>query len=448
MDNAIDAVKMARSEGFDEAVSEFSEYRTAYLKITNSKIDSLVEKFSDSGNIFLSSKKRILFTNIQARDKKSTVSAISRAKTSIKLTVPKKDYYGIAQGPFKYSCGSGHDKKIENYDLGTVSDIACACIDAAEEEKVSKVAGAVFMQSGKSEMATSKNVKEEWRHTSARISMRFFGKISSVQEVVASRFISELKPEKFVRESVRLMNSVNKIGKIKAGTYDLIYLPSPGGSIISQVDAMAGMSVVETGSIFTKKLGKLLANKGVSIYDDGDMKNAVSARPFDNEGYPTQRTPVIKDGVLKNYLHNFSTAKKHRTKSTGNAGLVNPDANTTVLVHKKRVKNLDALIERVDKGIVITNLWYTRYANFLTGDFSTMPRDLAIYIEKGEPKFAIRQKSVSSMLGIRVSDNLIRMMKNIECVADDTRQSASWETDFNYYFMPSMLVRDAQVSVA
>ena len=64
------------------------------------------------------------------------------------------------------------------------------------------------------------------------------------------------------------------------------------------------------------------------------------------------------------------------------------------------------------KGIYITNVWYTRFNNHATGDFSTIPRDGAFYVENGEIKHALKD--------VRISDNLLRMMKNISLVIIDS----------------------------
>jgi PmbA protein len=446
---ALDTVETAISKGFDEAVSSFSTSTRTFVKITNSKIDSIVEKMNQDGDLFVSRNKRIFLTNIQKPERKSIESAVDRAVSLIKLTVPKNDYHGIAQGPFKYKREAiRYDRRIEDSTLKTASDIAESCINAAIGEGAKKVAGMIFMRYADEELATSKSVNRKWKSTAIRMSLRVFNDITSFQDITASTSISGTNPEIFAKNSVGLIRGVSKTGKIKAGTYDIIYLPSPGGGLISQIDSMAAMGNIETGSVFAKKLGSEVANKNVTLYDDGNMKGAVLARSFDDEGYPTQRTPVIRNGVLTNYLHNFSTARKYRTKSTGNAGLINPDLNTPIFEHRNRAKDLESLIRKVDRGILVTNLWYTRFANYITGEFSTMPRDLTVYIEKGEPKFAIRQRDVSSMVGIRISDNVIRMLKNTECAASDTRQTTSWDVDNSYYFMPSILVRDAEVSVA
>ncbi len=444
---ALEAVSAAKGKGFDEAVVNFSSGISSYLKITNSKIDSVAEQYDESGGLFAAKDKKVVFTNIEKRSGESAGEALGRAKDALRYAIPKADYYGIAQGPFRYAKHMGYDAKLYDYGVDTLADMAEACINAAMENGAEKVAGTVFAFRAASEMATTKGVASEWKSTRIKVSLRMFRKATSFQDVTASSFLKDIKPEAFVGNEAELMRRVDKTGSIGAGTYDILYLPSPGGSLIAELDAMAAMGNVETGSVFTGRLGKRVAGRDVSLFDDGNAAGSVDAMPFDQEGYPTQKTSVIKEGVLTNYLHNYSTARKYKTRSTGNAGLVTPGPNTPVFTHRKQVKDINELIGRMEKGIVITNTWYTRFANYVTGDFSTVPRDMALYVERGEPKFVIRKMSVSSMVGIRITDSVPRMLNNIECVARDTRQATSWDAG-SYYFMPSMLVNGVRVSVA
>jgi PmbA protein len=54
---------------------------------------------------------------------------------------------------------------------------------------------------------------------------------------------------------------------------------------------------------------------------------------FDGEGVPHQKTPVIENGVLKNFLYDNYSARKDGTESTGNASragyLSTPGIDTT-----------------------------------------------------------------------------------------------------------------------
>jgi PmbA protein len=443
-------VRLGTRAGFEEVVANTYVLRKSYLKIANSKVDSIVTKFEKTGSLFVSSKKRVFFTNIDRLERKDVDAAIARAKKSIDMVKPKEDYYGIAEGPFRYTKAYAPDPKIRGITNEEIADLAYAAINGATSEGATSVAGTVLVRYSENELATSKKAHGSMAGSEARLSLRAFrGSSFSAQDAAASQKLRELDPEKLGGDVARTAARAARTGRIESGIYDIVYTQSPGGSLIYMCNAAACIGNVETGSSwFTGKINKPVANPGISIYDNGNMEGSIDASPYDDEGYPTQSTAVIKNGKLITYLHNCSTAKKYNTRSTGNAGLVEPSANTMLFEHKKKVRDLDALIWELDKGIVVTNTWYTRFSNYLTGDFSTVPRDIALYVENGEVRFAIKQKNVGSMVGIRVSDNMIRMLKNMECAARDTRQASNWDTEGNYFFMPSVLVRGARVSVA
>ena len=63
----------------------------------------------------------------------------------------------------------------------------------------------------------------------------------------------------------------------------------------------------EEGQTFTKKIGQEVLPKFLSVMDDPTTHEVAGVKlagtyDFDNEGEPSQRVEVIKDGVLKNFL--------------------------------------------------------------------------------------------------------------------------------------------------
>lgn len=434
-------------EGHDEAVASIVSYRTSYLKIANSKVDSIVTKSEREGSLFVSSKKRVFGTNIDEISPAGVGRALLNAKKSVKGLVPKEDYYGIAEGPFTYRSASAEDKQIANYDNELLSDIANSSINAALAAGAKNVAGMLIMSNASIETATSKHASATDSSAYARLSLRVFAKEFSAQRIAVARRLKDLNPETFAKRTAELAEMVSRSGRMESGVYDAVYLQQPAGALLSSVNSMACVGSVESGGFLTGKLGKQIANKDVRIYDDGASPNLAEASRFDAEGHPSQKTPLVGDGKLLTYLHNHSTARKYGTESTGNAGLVLPDPNVFVMEHKSTAKSLDSLIGKVDRGVLVTNTWYTRFSNLLTGDFSTVPRDITIYIENGEPKFAVKQVDVSSATGIRISDNMIRMLKNINYAANDPMQTADWETD-GHFLTPSIMASGAKVTTA
>jgi PmbA protein len=90
-------------------------------------------------------------------------------------------------------------------------------------------------------------------------------------------------------------------------------------------------------------------------------------------------------------------------------------------------------------GLYITNVWYTRFQNYLTGDFSTIPRDGIFLIKDGE--------IVKSVKDIRVSDNLQRMLENISGISNKPEWIIWWGLDFQLpVFTSYFIVKDVNIT--
>ncbi len=72
-------------------------------------------------------------------------------------------------------------------------------------------------------------------------------------------------------------------------------------------------------SAFAGQLGKQVAAKGVTVLDDGTLDNRRGSLNMDDEGHPTQRTVLIEDGMLVNYMQDSLNARLMKRQPTGNA---------------------------------------------------------------------------------------------------------------------------------
>jgi len=150
-----------------------------------------------------------------------------------------------------------------------------------------------------------------------------------------------------------------------------------------------------------------------------------------------QRTEIIKDGILQTYLHNTSSAKKYKTKTTANAGLIAPYPINIIL--QQGNQNKEEIIKEMKSGIYITNVWYTRFQNYMSGDFSTIPRDGIFLIQNGN--------IVKSIKDIRISDNLQRILENVINISNKPEWIIWWGLDFQIpIFTPYVLVKDVNIT--
>ncbi len=71
-------------------------------------------------------------------------------------------------------------------------------------------------------------------------------------------------------------------------------------------------------SIYSDKIGKLVAKPFVNIVDEGTQEHARGAINVDDEGTVAGKTMLVQDGVLATYLHDKISAKHYGVAPTGN----------------------------------------------------------------------------------------------------------------------------------
>ncbi|MDI6746722.1 MAG: metalloprotease TldD [Rhodocyclaceae bacterium] len=112
-------------------------------------------------------------------------------------------------------------------------------------------------------------------------------------------------------------------------------------------------------SAFSGRLGQRVAAKGVTVVDDGTLPNRRGSLSVDDEGNPTQRTVLIEDGILVQYMQDAMNARLMKVAPTGNgrresyACMPLPRmTNTTMLAGDKDPQEI---IASVKKGLYAAN---------------------------------------------------------------------------------------------
>lgn len=78
-------------------------------------------------------------------------------------------------------------------------------------------------------------------------------------------------------------------------------------------------SVQKKASVFWDKKEEMIAHEALSAVDDGTIDNLWGSLSIDDEGMPTQKTQLIKDGKLLNFLSDRMGELKTGHKRTGSA---------------------------------------------------------------------------------------------------------------------------------
>jgi PmbA protein len=124
--------------------------------------------------------------------------------------------------------------------------------------------------------------------------------------------------------------------------------------------ALCADEVQRGRSPFADRLGDELASRALRLADDGTDPGGLASAPFDGEGTPRGRTPLLRDGKLLAYLHDSYTARREGATSTGNAARASyrspPSVSTSNLMIEPGELPLDALVERVGDGVYVTEV--------------------------------------------------------------------------------------------
>ena len=420
--------------GANDVVISLGNIDAKQIKFVNNEIVKTGSEYLQSLSVFANIKKKLVSTTLKDFSKKSADELVNSILNFAKNIHEKEDYYGTAKGPFKYK--KINDVYDKNYDNANLVDLTVKGINASLEN-AKRASGILEASNAKIYLITSNNVEAEHEGTHFYFSIRsFYDKESSGHKTISGRILKNFNVDKAGRESGLIAKDAKNPVDGKTGKYDIILDPLAFAPLLDNVGNSASIFNVESGtSFFINKLNKKIASNDLTLYDDPIFTNGLNSIPFDDEGYPTFKKEIIKNGILKAYLHNTSTAKKYKTKTTGNAGLVAPEPSNIVVENGKISR--EKLIKDIKNGLLITNVWYTRFTNYSTGDFSTIPRDGIFLIKNGSINGSIKN--------IRISDNMLRILMNIKDKANDIQQIRSWEAEIPV-ITPSILVKNVNIT--
>ena len=142
---------------------------------------------------------------------------------------------------------------------------------------------------------------------------------------------------------------------------------------------LSGDAVHKKTSPLIGRLGEQILSEKLTILDDALRLGDPLSRPFDDEGVPTRRRPLVDRGVAVEYLLDQRTAAALSSKSTGNgmkSALFGGDTETPPspwavrLVIEPGHVSYREMIAGMDEGLLITSGMGFHSGNYPQGQFS------------------------------------------------------------------------------
>jgi PmbA protein len=197
----------------------------------------------------------------------------------------------------------------------------------------------------------------------------------------------------------------------------VIFTPNGVASalIMPLMAAYNGKTVLEGASPVGNRLGQPVFDDKLWLWDDPTVLYRPGSRPCDDEGVPSQRTPLVEKGIVAGFLYDLQTAALAGKRSTGNGsrsrgGLPAPSASAFIMAPGNTT--FEEMVQDIKEGLVIEQLMGAEQGNILGGDFSGNVL-LGYKVENG--------KIVGRVKNTMVSGNVYQVLKNITAIGKETR---------------------------
>ena len=249
----------------------------------------------------------------------------------------------------------------------------------------------------------------------------------------ASARLADLDGSVAGAEATRRARDADDASDLEPGRYEVVLAPSCVVNLLSFL-AIYGFNgrAVEEGRSFTH-IGEAQFDASITIADDVTNPMAIGIG-FDSEGTPKARHELVRQGVTTGLVQDRRTAKATDSVSTGNAvaGAGPFGALPANLVLEAGSVAPDAMIAGVERGLLVTDLWYTRVLDPRTIVVTGLTRNGVWLVEDG--------RIVRPVTNLRFTQSYVEAMAPgaVRGVGSDMTLVAGATFDFGGYVVPSL----------
>jgi len=232
-------------------------------------------------------------------------------------------------------------------------------------------------------------------------------------------YFTDDRIDRIAREAVtRTVNQFDAI-KPEAGEMEMVMAAGSSGILLHEAigHGMEADFNRKNISIYSDKINKPVAQPFVTIVDDATNPNIRGSLNIDDEGNETEKTYMVKDGILKSYLHDRISAQQYGVKPTGNGRRQSykhapmPRMRNTYMLNGPHTP--EEIIASTKKGI---------YAEqFTNGQVFIGAGDFTFYVKSG---YLIEDgKLTSPIKDVNIIGNGPKVLEKVTMVGNDLKLS-------------------------
>jgi PmbA protein len=372
---------------------------------------------------------------------------LARAATGAAAVTEPDEYAGIQRDAAAAEVGPLASDDVDRWTMERRAQLALAVERAARERDplVSNVEDTVYADSsGRVALANSAGFAGSFEQSQCyAYAYAFAGEGDDRMTgmgVGVARGPESLDPEAIGHEAADRAVSLHGARQPASRRCPVVLDPYVAASFASVIGGTLSADAVQRGrSLFAGKEGERIADSRLRLTDDGLAPDGLATAPFDGEGTPQRRTPLIEDGTLRGFLYDAYTGRRGNHPSTGNGTRgsyrTSPSVGATNLIVEPGDASEAELLDAAQQGFYVMSVSGLHSGvNPISGTFSVGATGRLI--EGGELADPVREVTIAS--------DLVSMLGAIARVGSEAR----WVPFGGSVKVPALLINEMTIGGA
>lgn len=221
--------------------------------------------------------------------------------------------------------------------------------------------------------------------------------------------------EKLALKTVKRLSGLLSAREAPMGTKTVVLASEAGGTMIHEAigHGLEADLAMEGLSCYKGMLGQKMASHLISVVDDATIPHMRGTYAYDDEGTPSERTVLVENGTLRNYLFDRFHALRYERASTGNGRRESfrfkpiPRMSNTLILPGK--DDPARIVSSVDNGILVVKMG--------GGQVDTVRGDFVFEISEG---YLIEKGGIGPMIkNATMMGNGLKVLNEIDMVGTD-----------------------------
>jgi predicted Zn-dependent protease len=205
------------------------------------------------------------------------------------------------------------------------------------------------------------------------------------------------------------------------GRYPVVLEPSAVSTLVGFLAwiGFGGRVLLEGRSCLSGREGERVASERITIVDDARAPGTLGI-PFDFEGVPRERVPLIERGVFRGGVYDRRTGSLAGVASTGHAlPSPNPEGPFPLnLFLEPGDASLQDMVASTERGLLVTRFHYSNIVHPVESTITGMTRDGTFLIERGEIAHPVKN--------FRFTQSILEALRDTTMVGDETELASEF----------------------